>query len=138
MSNIKKAEDMFKDLPQEIKEKIFKIAEGKTVYFPKQQKRERIDKEEVLEVFLKSRGITYKKLGERFNLTAARICQIINEEKKSQFKERINYWHNQKEVSLRTLAEFYDRSHETIRQKGGKGGKNRAERETTKTVSDGS
>jgi len=103
-------------LPQEIKNKIFKIAEGKTIYFPKQQKREKTDKEKVLELFFKSKGITYKEIGERFMLTAARICQMINKERKGQSEERINYWHNQKGVSLRTLGEFYDKSHETMRQ----------------------
>jgi len=124
MPNIEKAEEVFKEIPDKIKSKIFAAAEGKLVYFPKKNERARADKERVIETYLKSKGITYKKIGEQFNLTAARICQIIREEKTVATKERIDYWHREKGISLRRLGEFYKRSAETIRQQCVKGGDN--------------
>jgi hypothetical protein len=39
-------------------------------------------------------------------------------------KERVNYWYNQKGVSLRIIGGFYDKSHEAIKQKIRRGGSN--------------
>ncbi len=36
MSKFFKAEEVFKELPEDVRMEVFKIAEGKIVYFPKQ------------------------------------------------------------------------------------------------------
>jgi len=117
MKNFIRAEDVFRDLPEDIKSKIFEVAQGKLVYFPKiQNKRQKIDIEQVLTNYLK--GKTYKEIAEDFDINIMRICRIIKDERDKISKERIKFWHDKKGFSYRILENrLYKKSHELLRQK---------------------
>lgn len=116
MPTIRKAEDVFRDLSREEKNRIFKIAEGKTVYFPKLNKKGVVDREAIVEAFMRG-GQTQGEIAGAFEITPARVCQIIAKERGARTEERMEFWHNQKRISLRVLGNFYGRSHETIRRR---------------------
>ena len=114
MKNFYRAEDVFKDFPNNIKSKIFAVAEGKLVYFPKNQnKRQFNNKEEVLIKYAKSKK-SYNQIGEELGVSKVRIFQIIDQERKQFSKERVGYWKNQG-LSLREIARLYKKSHEAVR-----------------------
>lgn len=113
MKNFIRAEDVFKDFPDEIKSKIFEAAEGKLVYFPKIQNKRQFNKEEVLIKYAKSKK-SYNQIGEELGVSKVRIFQIIDQERMLFSKERIEYWKKQG-LSLREIARLFKKSHETIR-----------------------
>jgi len=114
MSNFFKAEEVFKELPEDVKKEVFKIAEGKVVYFPKQNNnRKNVDRLEICENY--ACGDSYSKIGDQLGLSKMRICQIVNQERQGYSKKRIEYWKKQG-LSLREIARLYKRSHENIRQ----------------------
>lgn len=117
MKNFIRAEDVFRGLPEDIKSKIFEVAQGKLVYFPKiQNKRQKMDTEQVLIDYLK--GKTYKGIAEELDTNVMCICRIIKDEREKISRERIKYWHDQKGFSFHVIGErLYKKSHEFLRQK---------------------
>lgn len=114
MKNFIRAEDVFKNLPDEIKSKIFAVAQGKLVYFLKiQNKRQNIDTERVLIDYIK--GKTYKEIAEDLGINIMRICRVINKERGMLSAERIEFWRD-KGLVYRELSRLYKISHEMIRQ----------------------
>lgn len=114
MKNFTRAEDVFKDFPDEIKSKIFEAAEGKLVYFPKIQNKRQFNKEDVLVKYIKSKK-SYNQIGEELGVSKIRIFQIVDQERKRFSKERIEYWKSQG-LSLREIARLFKKSHERVRQ----------------------
>jgi len=115
MKNFIRAEDVFKDFSDDIKSKIFAVAQGKLVYFPKiQNKRQFNNKEEVLIKYAKSKK-SYSQIGEELGVSKVRIFQIIDQERKKFSKERVEYW-QERGLSLRETARLFKKSHERIRQ----------------------
>lgn len=105
---------MFKNLPKELRLKIFAIAKGKLIYFPKNQgKKPNINQKEVLRKYAKSNK-SYNQIGNELGVTKARICQIVKQERENFSKERIIHWKNQG-LSLRNIARLFKKSHETVR-----------------------
>ena len=117
MKNFTRAEDVFRDLPEDIKSKIFEVAQGKLVYFPKiQNKRQNIDTERVLIDYIK--GKTYNEIAEELGTNIMCVCRIIKDERDKISKKRIKYWRDQKGFSFHVLGErLYKKSHEFLRQK---------------------
>lgn len=114
MKNFIRAEDVFKNLPDEIKSKIFAVAQGKLVYFPKiQNKRKNIDTERVLLDYM--RGKNYREIAEESGTNIMRICRIVNAERGRFSKERVNFW-KKRGLSLRGIAKLYKKSYERVRQ----------------------
>lgn len=114
MKNFFKAEEIFKDFPDNIKTKIFEAAQGKLVYFPKNQNKKQINnKEEVLIKYAKSKR-SYSQIGDDLGVSKVRIFQIVDQERKQFSKERVKYWQNQG-LSSREIARLFKKSHETIR-----------------------
>lgn len=106
---------MFRDFPDGQKSKIFAAAEGKLVYFPKNQnKKQIIDREKVLLRYAQSQK-SYNQIGDESGVSKVRIFQIINQERQNFFKKRIEYWKN-RGLSLREIARLFKKSHETVRQ----------------------
>ncbi|GAH64377.1 unnamed protein product, partial [marine sediment metagenome] len=88
MKNFYRAGDVFKDFPDDIKNKIFEVAAGKLVYFSKIQNKKRFNnKEEVLIKYAKSKK-SYSKIGEELGVSKVRIFQIIDQERKTFSRER--------------------------------------------------
>lgn len=112
----KKAEEVFKDLPQETRDQIFKIAAGLTVYFPVDQNRVSVDKEQICIKYAAVKR-SYEDVGEEYGLSKMRICQIIKEERARYSDERIKFWKGQG-MSLRGIAKLFKKSHETMRIEG--------------------
>lgn len=109
----KKAEEVFKDLPQETRDQIFKIAAGLMVYFPVDQNKVTIDREQICIKYAASKR-SYEDIGQEYGLSKMRICQIIKEERARYSEERIKFWKEQG-MSLRGIAKLYKRSHEAVR-----------------------
>lgn len=114
MKNFIRAEDVFRDLPEDTKSKIFEMAQGKLVYFPKIQNKRQFNKEEVLTKYAKSKK-SYNQIGEELGVSKVRIFQIIDQERKQFSRERVEYWQNQG-LSLRDIARLFKKSHERVRQ----------------------
>ena len=115
MKNFFRAEDVFRDFPNNLKSKIFAAAEGKLVYFPKNKnKKQIIDREEVLIKYAKSKK-SYSQIGDDLSVSKVRIFQIVNQERRKFSKKRIEYWKKQG-LSLREIARLFKKSHETVRQ----------------------
>ncbi len=113
MKNFYRAGDVFKDFPDDIKNKIFEAAAGKLVYFPKIQKKRFNNKEEVLIKYAKSKK-SYSQIGEKLGVSKVRIFQIIDQERKQFSKERVEYWKS-RGLSLREIARLFKKSHEAVR-----------------------
>jgi DNA-directed RNA polymerase sigma subunit (sigma70/sigma32) len=110
-----KTEEIFKDFPDNIKFKIFAAAEGKLVYFPKNQnKKQIINQEEVLIKYAQGKK-SYNQIGEELDVSKVRVFQIVDQERKRFSKERIEYWKN-RGLSLREIAKLFKKSHERVRQ----------------------
>lgn len=115
MKNFSRAEDIFKDFPQNIKSEIFAAAAGMLVYFPKNKdERVVINKEQVLIQYAKSKK-TYNQIGNKLGVSKVRICQIVGQERIEFSKEKIEYW-KRKGLSLRDIARLFKKSHERVRQ----------------------
>ena len=115
MKNFFKAEDVFKDFPANVRAKIFAAAEGRLVYFPKNQnKKQIVDQKEVLIKYAQSKK-SYSQIGDELGISKVRVFQIINKERKRFLEERIEYWKNQG-LSLREIARLFNKSHERVRQ----------------------
>jgi len=113
------AEDVFKDFDDEIKEKIFSVASGKMVYFPKNKNRRRIsdiEKLVIIKMYAVDNKNSYKKIGDDWDISGMRVCQIVNDERKNFSKERIVWWRDNYGLSLREIARLFKKSYETIRQ----------------------
>ena len=109
MKNFIRAEEIFKNLPEDIKSKIFEVAQGKLVYFPKIQNNKRFhNKEEVLIKYAKSKK-SYSQIGEELGVSKVRIFQIIDQERKKFSKERVKQWKDQG-LSLREIARLFKKS----------------------------
>ena len=119
MQNFTRAEDVFKDFPDEIKSKIFEAARGKLVYFPKIRDETAINRIKVCQEY--ANGKTYREISEKENTNKVRIWRIIQEERKKLSRERIMYWQD-KGLKLRQLGKLYNISSETVRQRLKKGG----------------
>ena len=92
MKNSYRAEEIFKDLPDDLKSTIFEIAAGKLIYFPKNQTKNRvINPKDVLFKYAKSKK-SYSKIGEEVGVTKVRIFQIIKKERGEFSKQRVEYW----------------------------------------------
>ncbi|MGB3479411.1 MAG: hypothetical protein WBB67_09645 [bacterium] len=116
MKKFFKADEIFKDFPDKIKSKIFAAAEGKLVYFPKNQnKKQIVDQEKVLIRYAQNDKKSYSQLGGELGVSKVRIFQIVSQERKSFSKKRIEYWKKQG-LSLREIARLYKKSHEGVRQ----------------------
>ncbi len=114
MSKFFKAEEVFKELPEDVKKEVFKIAEGKVVYFPKQNNnRKKIDRMAVCESY--ARGDSYSKIGDALGLSKMRICQIVNHEREKFSKEGVEHWKS-RGLSLREIARLFKKSYERVRQ----------------------
>ncbi len=113
MAKFIKAEEIFKDLPEETRDQIFKIAAGKLVYFPANQEKMVIDRDQVCIKYAAAKR-SYEDIGEEYGLSKMRICQIIKEERARYSDERIKYWKGQG-MSLRGIAKLYKKSHEAVR-----------------------
>ena len=113
MGKFIKAKEVFNDLPDNIKDEIFKLAAGKVVYFPKNQDKMPLDHDQVCIKYANQKR-TYEDIAEEYGLSKMRICQIIQEERMQYSEERVKYWKNQG-MSLRGIAKLYKKSHETIR-----------------------
>lgn len=114
MKNFIRAEEVFKDFPEERKLEIFKVAAGKLVYFPKNKnKNEKIDIEQVLIDYMRAKN--YREIAEESGTNIMRICRIVNAERKRFSKERVNFW-RKRGLSLRGIAKLYKKSHEGVRQ----------------------
>lgn len=109
-----KAEEIFKDFPDNIKSKIFAAAEGKLVYFPKNKNKKSLNQEQVLIKYAKSRD-SYEKIGSELGVSKVRIFQVIKQERLRLSKERVEYWKD-RGLSLREIAKLYKKSHERVRQ----------------------
>jgi Mor family transcriptional regulator len=113
VKNSYRAEDIFRDFPNDLKSKIFAVAAGKLIYFPKiKSNQRRLDQEKVLIKYASGKN-SYGELGEELGVSKVRICQIVNQER-TQFS-RVEHWKN-KGLSLREIARLYKKSHEKIRQ----------------------
>jgi len=113
MVKFKKAEEVFKDLPQEIRDQIFKIAAGLMVYFPVDQNRVSIDREQICIKYASPKR-SYEDIGQEYGLSKMRICQIIKEERVRYSEDRIKFWKGQG-MSLRGIAKLFKKSHEAVR-----------------------
>ena len=103
-------------MPVSIKSKIFAMAEGKLVYFPKNQnKKQRVNQEEVLMRYAQSKK-SYGQLGDELGVSKVRVFQIVSQERKKLSKERVKYWKN-RGLSLREVARLFKKSHERVRQR---------------------
>lgn len=110
-----RAEEIFRDFPDDVRLKIFKAAEGKLVYFPKSKDgSQKIESAKVILDYA-VKGKSYDKIAEEINTNKMRICRIVNYERKQFSKERIEYWKS-RGLSLRDIARLYKRSHEAVRQ----------------------
>lgn len=105
MVKFKKAEDVFKDLPQETRAQIFMIAAGLTVYFPVDQNRVSVDREQICIKYASPKR-SYEDIGQEYGLSKMRICQIIKEERARYSDERIKFWKDQG-ISLRGIAKLF-------------------------------
>ena len=115
MKNFSRADDVFKDFPDDVKSKIFAVAEGKLVYFPKNQNKKQIqDQKEVLIRYAQSKK-SYSQIGDEYGVSKVRIFQIINQERKQFSRERVEYWKN-RGLSLREIARLFRKSHERVRR----------------------
>lgn len=115
MKNFFRAEELFKDFPDDVKSKIFEAAQGKLVYFPKNQNKKQIqDQKEVLMKYAQLKK-SYSQIGDEYGVSKVRIFQIINQERKQFSKKRVEYWKN-KGLSLREIARLFKKSHERMRQ----------------------
>jgi len=115
MKNFFRAEEVFKDFPNNIRSKIFTAAEGKLVYFPKNQnKKQVVDQEEVLIKYAQSKK-SYSQLGDELDVSKVRIFQIVSHERKKFSKERVEHW-RRRGLSLREIARLFKKSHERVRQ----------------------
>ena len=113
MKKFWKAEEIFKNFPDDQKSKIFTAAEGKLIYFPKNKAKNQSINIDQVEIEY-SKGKSYKKIAEALGMNAMRICRIIGQERIKFSKERIEYW-KQQGLSLREIARLYKKSHEAIR-----------------------
>lgn len=113
MVKFKKAEEVFSDLPQETRDQLFKIAAGQMVYFPVNQNRMSVDKEQICIKYAAAKR-SYEDIGEEYGLSKMRVCQIIKEERVRYSDERIKFWKDQG-MSLRGIAKLYKKSHEAVR-----------------------
>lgn len=114
MKNFIRAEDIFKDLPDEIKSKIFAVAQGMLVYFPKNKnKSQNIETEQVLIDYIKRK--TYNEIAKELGTNIMCICRIINKERGMLSADRIKFWRD-KGLAYRELSRLYKISHEAIRQ----------------------
>ena len=114
MKNFIRAEDIFKDFPDDVRSRIFEMAQGKLVYFPKIQNKRRYSKEEVLMKYAQSKK-PYSQIGDEYNVSKVRIFQIIDQERRKFSEGRIKYWKT-RGLSLREIARLFKKSHEAIRQ----------------------
>jgi len=114
MAKFIKAEEIFKDLPEDTRYQIFKIAAGKLVYFPVDQEKTVIDRDQICIKYAAAKR-SYEDIGNEYGLSKMRICQIIKEERSRYSDERIKYWKGQG-MSLRGIAKLFKKSHENIRQ----------------------
>lgn len=114
MAKYHRAEDVFKDLPKHIKLKIFDVAAGMLVYFPKNHSRKRIlNPEDVLIRYAKSKK-SYSQIGDELGVSKVRIYQIVKQERARFSKEKVDYW-KKRGLSLRKIARLYRKSHEAVR-----------------------
>ena len=113
MGKFVKADEVFKDLPDNTKDEIFKLAAGKVVYFPKNQGKTPLDHEQICIKYANLKR-TYEDIAEENGLSKMRICQIIKEERGRYSEERIKFWKNQG-MSLRGIAKLFKKSHEAVR-----------------------
>jgi len=113
MEKFRKAEEVFKDLPEETRDQIFKIAAGMTVYFPVDQNRVSIDREQICIKYASPKR-SYEEIGQEYGLSKMRICQIIKEERSRYSEERVKFWRDQG-MSLRGIAKLFKKSHEAVR-----------------------
>lgn len=91
MKRFVRAEDVFRDLPEDIKTRIWEMAAGRLVYFPKRRgERTAINKEEVLREYAQGRK-SYEKIRSELGVSKVRVCQIINEERRQFSRERTEY-----------------------------------------------
>ncbi len=78
MKNCSRVEDVFKNFPEDLKSKIFAVAEGKLVYFPRNHNRKRIiDSDNVLIRYSTSKK-SFSQIGDELGVTKVRIFQIID------------------------------------------------------------
>jgi DNA-directed RNA polymerase sigma subunit (sigma70/sigma32) len=116
MKSACRAEDVFKDFPDDLKSKIFAAAEGKLIYFPKNQKKKQIvNQEDALIKYAQNSKKSCKQIGDELGISKVRVFQIVYQERKRFSKERVEYWKRQG-LSLREIALLYEKSHERIRQ----------------------
>ncbi|MGB3341277.1 MAG: hypothetical protein WBB37_07345 [bacterium] len=116
MKNFYQAEEIFKDLSDNLKTKIFDIAAGKLVYFPKNHNKKRIiNPDEVLIQYAQSKK-SYRQIGDDLGVSKVRIFQIVKQERTNLSKGRVKYWEEQG-LSLREIARLYKKSHEAVRRK---------------------
>jgi predicted DNA-binding protein YlxM (UPF0122 family) len=109
------AEEIFKDFPDKIKSEIFAAAEGKLVYFPKNQnKKQAIDKKEVLMRYAQSEK-SYSQIGNELGISKVRVFQIVKQERQEFSKEKIGYWKKQG-LSLREITKLFKKSHGNVKQ----------------------
>lgn len=113
MSKFIKAEEVFKDLPYNTKDKLFKLAAGKVVYFPKNQNKMPMDHEQICIKYANPKR-TYDDIADEYGLSKMRICQIIKEERARYSEERVKFWKSQG-ISLRGIAKLFKKSHEAVR-----------------------
>lgn len=115
MKNYYRADKIFKDLPNEVKQKIYSLTEGKLVYFPRNHtKRSSIDRDKVLIQYARGKR-SYNQIGGQLGVSKVRICQIVNQEKERFSRERVEHWQS-RGLSLREIAKLYKKSHERVRQ----------------------
>src|SRR4030042_5265196 len=108
-----RAADVFGSFPDEIKSKIFAVAEGKLVYFPKNHNKKRtINQESALIRYAKSKK-SYSQIGRELGVSKVRIFQIVNQERQNFSKERIEYWKEQG-LSLKEITKLFKKFHEPI------------------------
>lgn len=116
MNKFFRADELFKDLPNDMKLRIFEIAKGKMVYFPKNaDKKQLTDKKEMLIRYAADKKRSYSEVGKEFNISKMRVCQIVNQEREKFSKERVRYW-KRRGLSLREIARLFKKSHERVRQ----------------------
>jgi 5-bromo-4-chloroindolyl phosphate hydrolysis protein len=115
MAKFHRAEEVFKDIPSDIRTRIFAIARGKLVYFPKNSSNKKITNLEGLLIKYAKNKNSYNQMGEQFGVSKVRIYHIVNQERERFSRERIEYWKNLG-LSLKEIGRLFKKSPERVRQ----------------------
>lgn len=111
MSRSCRASEVFKELPNEIKEQVFQMGARKLVYFPTGDPRKPVEKTAVCKRY--AEGLSFAKAGSEFSISRERAFKIVAEERAVFSKDRTRYCRD-RGLSLRQITRLFKKSHEVV------------------------